>query len=110
MKDILFLLKMLGLTAVLVLAMQIHIGEETAESHFHQWLRTSSVVDFLQSAVDGGLIAAKTGYVQAKGAMDPLFARFSKKKAIEEHGEGHREKIFQIKRHSDKKDNADEMP
>ena len=104
MRELLFFLKMAALTFVVALLLQVHVGEKRIEQHFHGWLRNSIIVDWMQTAVDGGLTAARAGYSQAKGAMDPVFARFSKKKNVD----GSERKLPSLKRWTDKE--QEEMP
>jgi hypothetical protein len=106
MKDLMFLFKMMGLTVVVALLMQIHLGERTAETHFHGWLKNSAMVDWIQTAVDGGFTAVKSGYAIARHTADPFFARFSRKK-VDENNE--RKFLPTLKRHSDKS-KEEEMP
>jgi len=108
MKELIFLAKMIGLTIVVALAMQIHIGERTAETHFHGWLKSSAIVDWIQTAVDGGFMAAKSGYATAKHSIDPFFARFINKKPKDENG-GERRLLPPLKR-ANEKNKDDEMP
>lgn len=54
MNDIIFFLKLFCLTVVLVLFMQIQVGEQTIEWHTMQWVHTSSLVGPLNGVAQGG--------------------------------------------------------
>ena len=107
MRDLFFLFKMMVVTTVIALFMQVHLGEQTAETYFHGWLKSSAFVDWTQTAVDGGLILTKTAYLKAKDTVDPMIAKFSKHRNDDRRDS----KFFTLKRASErKKDSAEELP
>lgn len=53
MMDVLFFLKTLALTIVFVLLLQIKIGEKSIETHAHDFVQTSSLVEPLNQAAFG---------------------------------------------------------
>ena len=107
MRDLFFLGKMLILTAVVALFMQVHLGEYTAENHFHKWLKSSALVDWTQTAVDGGLIVTKTVYLKVKDQLDPVVAKLSRHRGDDRKDK----KLFTLKRSSEKnRGGAEELP
>lgn len=54
MNDFVFFLKLFGLTIVMVLLMQIQVGEQTIETHAMGWVQTSILVHPLNSVAHGG--------------------------------------------------------
>ena len=61
MQDIMFVLKCLIVTAVILVAMQIRIGHHTAEGHVMSWIHHSSVIHTLQDVAEGAVKAGKGG-------------------------------------------------
>ena len=113
MKEIFFLLKMVGLSIVVALVLQVKVGENTtAEQQFHGWLKSSFAVEWIQVAVDGGFAIAKTGYTATKRTLDPLLARLHRKHDGEADSENERSagKFFSIKRKKPKPGEDEEMP
>ncbi|MBX3020623.1 MAG: hypothetical protein KF799_03010 [Bdellovibrionales bacterium] len=54
MSEFFYVIKLFLLTLVIVLVMQIQIGERTFESHAMSWLHTSALVAPLNMAATGG--------------------------------------------------------
>ena len=59
MEELTFVVKSLVLTMILVMAMQIHVGSSTIESHTFRWLRHSTTSQYIQSAAAGGAMALR---------------------------------------------------
>ncbi len=59
MSEFLFVLKCLVATAVLVVFMQLKVGGASIESYTFNWLRRSTVSQYIQSVAAGGIMAAK---------------------------------------------------
>ncbi|MCM2282090.1 MAG: hypothetical protein NDI61_09615 [Bdellovibrionaceae bacterium] len=68
MGDIIFAIRMLVITVVIVVLMQIKLGDATLETHAHQWMRSSAAVEALQDVSKGAVKAMSQGY-QALLAM-----------------------------------------
>lgn len=110
MKEIVFLLKMMGLSLVVALLLQVNLGEKTAEFHFHSWLKTSALVDWLQTAVDGGISVTKAGYTVTKSTLDPFIAKLSRRKNGPQDEADDRAHPFKLKRNLPKKEGEDQVP
>ena len=54
MTDFVYFMKLLGVTLVLVLMLQINVGEHSLETHTMNWLQSSSLVSPLNSVAHGG--------------------------------------------------------
>ncbi len=75
MEDIMFVLKCLVVTAVLVVAMQIRVGHESVESHMMSWLHNSTVSNTLNDVAAGAVKAGKSGkdaVMNLVGANEPV--------------------------------------
>lgn len=58
MSELLFALKMAAVTFVLLIVMQIRVGDTTLEEHAHLWIQTSTPIMFLREVAEGGLSAS----------------------------------------------------
>jgi hypothetical protein len=70
MSDFVFALKMLGITIVLFLVMQIKVGTHTIEDHTMDYIRTSPVVEPLNGVAHGAVKVMVKGYRWASSAFD----------------------------------------
>jgi hypothetical protein len=61
MEDVMFVVKCFIVTAVIIVAMQIRVGHQTAESHVMSWLHNSTVSHTLQDVAEGAVKAGKSG-------------------------------------------------
>jgi hypothetical protein len=61
MSDIIFALKMLGITIALVFLMQIRVGNSTVEQHSLAFIRSSSAVETLNGVAQGAIKAMVQG-------------------------------------------------
>jgi hypothetical protein len=78
--DLIFVLKMLGLTALVVVIFQVRTGGQTIEEHFDSFLKTSILVDYIQEATDGGIALGKKGYQKADVSLHAIMGRLKRKK------------------------------
>ena len=101
MKDVFYVLKMLVLTALIVMIAQVHVGQLTLEDHFDSWAKNSILVDYIEEAVDGGIAVAKATYGKADASMQLMFAKISRKHAKRDRGFH-----FSFKRHDEKADDS----
>ena len=53
MQDLISVVKIFGLSLVIVLLMQLRVSNDTLENHFEGWVQNSSIVGFLQGTADG---------------------------------------------------------
>ena len=79
-EDLFFVLKMFGLTALVVMAMQVHTNGKTLEEHFNGWLKSSIIVDYMQEATDGGKILTKNVYQKMDTSFHALMTKITRKK------------------------------
>jgi hypothetical protein len=100
-RDFFFVVRMLGLTVLVALALQTKAGEKTVEETFHQWIKTSVFVDFIQGAVDGGVALTKTSYKSADTGIKKVLAKLSKRP---EKAKDRSLTNFQLKRYNDDDD------
>jgi hypothetical protein len=103
-KDFFFVVRMLGLTIIVALVMQVHIGEKSIEEEFHGWLKKSIFVDYVQEAIDGGVAMTRVGYKKADTGIHALLGKLSKRH------EGKKERGFNLnlKRYNEKDDGEEE--
>lgn len=57
MAEFKYSLKILALTVVIVLAMQVRVSNLTVESYAETWIRTSTLPKYLQKVADGATLA-----------------------------------------------------
>jgi hypothetical protein len=95
-RDFFFFVKMLILTAFVVMFAQVKIGNATMETRFDAWVKNSVLVDYLQEAIDGGLALLKVSYSKADSNMHFLLARISRKHTKKDSSLFH----FSLKRHN----------
>ncbi len=70
MADVLFVLKSFLVTFILIVLMQIQVGENTIESHAQAWLRESSIVHTLRGVAHGGVKLLSEGYQSVIATLD----------------------------------------
>jgi hypothetical protein len=61
MQDVMFVLKCLVVTVVILVSMQLRIGHQTAEGYVMSWIHHSSVSHTLQDVAEGAVKAGKNG-------------------------------------------------
>jgi hypothetical protein len=59
MEELKFVMKSLVFTMLLVMLMQIRVGQSTIETHTFRWLRQSTVSQYIQSAAAGGAMGLR---------------------------------------------------
>lgn len=64
MTELLFAVKMAVISFVIVVLMQIRIGDDTIEQHAYGWIQTAAPVLFLREIAEGGLMAAHDGWAR----------------------------------------------
>jgi hypothetical protein len=78
--DLIFVFKMLGLTALVVVIFQVRTGGQTIEERFDNFLKTSILVDYIQEATDGGIALGKRGYQKADLSIHAIMAKLKRRK------------------------------
>lgn len=103
--DFFFIIKMLVLTVIVCLFLQLKISNKTVEQEFYSWIQNSVFVDQLQTVLDGGMIFAKSGYKEVHEVINGALNKMSRH---EKRGD----KTFgiKLKRYNEKvEDEADEQ-
>lgn len=93
MSQLFFILKVSIATIILVLIMQIRIGEGTIENHLYQYLTTASILQPIDGVAQGGASFIGATYKGVVKSLDSVLAkkfRFSS-------SQGYRE-LFSVKR------------
>ena len=93
MSHLFYVLKIGIATAIVVLLMQIHIGETTIERHAEQFIRQSSILEPIRQISEGGFILMKNAYRKTMIVVDS----FVTKQFRAENSPGQR-KLVEIKR------------
>lgn len=62
MSEMIFALKTLLISALLISLMQVKIAGTTMETHTQAWLENSTVAHFIQGAATGGILACRDLY------------------------------------------------
>lgn len=57
MPEVMFVVKSLVVTIILVLCLQVKLGAATAEDHMQDWIRTSTVTKHLKDVAQGATLA-----------------------------------------------------
>jgi hypothetical protein len=67
MKDVTFFLKLVGLTIVVVVLSQIHVGDRSVEAHAMNWVQDSAMAQPLNGVANGAarMIRDVTGKVHS---------------------------------------------
>ena len=101
LKDIFFLVKMFVLTVIVILVMQIRVGTHSIDEHFHQWVKHSVVIDYIEEAVAGGRSLSHAAYVKLDEGFHFLLGKTTRKASRKTEEKG-RSFAFGLHRHSDK--------
>ncbi len=82
MSELIFALKTLLISALLITLMQVKISGNTMESYTQSWLVNSGVAHFIQGAATGGILACRDLYksiaVTWQGPSQKINAKASK--------------------------------
>ncbi len=70
MGDIFFVVKCFVATLVIVVLLQIKVGNRTLESHTVNWIHRSDLVHQLQDVAEGAVKAGKSGTHQVAGLFE----------------------------------------
>ncbi|HVK60895.1 MAG TPA: hypothetical protein VM432_05065 [Bdellovibrionales bacterium] len=65
MSDFLFVVKCIVATLVMLIFMQMRVGNRTIEQHSLRWIQQSSAVEELRVVAEGAVHAATEGYSRA---------------------------------------------
>lgn len=66
MSELIFVLKSLVITAALIVAMQVKVGNHSLEAYSNWWLKKSTVSLYVQSVAAGGALALKDLFFSVK--------------------------------------------
>lgn len=81
MADVLFVLKTLIVTFILLVLMQIKVSGVAVETHMHRWIKKSAVVDTLKGVAHGAVTVIDKGY---DSAMEIVESKPAKKYGSEQ--------------------------
>ncbi len=99
-KDVFFTLRIIILTLLVAMLLQVRVGEKTIDDSMLKWIQGSIFVDFLQETIDGGIVVTKALYKKTDTGIHNLLAKISRKREP-----GHeRGMSFTLKRHSENED------
>lgn len=93
MGNIFYVLKIGIVTLVIVLIMQINIGQNTVENHAEMFIRKSSILEPVREVAEGGFIVLKNVYRKTASTIDT----FVTEQFRSENAPGKR-KLFELKR------------
>lgn len=79
MTDLLFVIRMVIITVVIVLLMQIKIGPATIEQHSTEWLHSSSAVASLQGVSEGAVKVLTQTYKAVVTSLDTNIGKVFRK-------------------------------
>lgn len=69
MSELIFVIKSFIITVLLVVAMQVRVGNASLEAYSQWWLQKSSVSIYVQTVAAGGALALKNLYYNIKGGV-----------------------------------------
>lgn len=69
MSEFIFVVKSLILTVLLVVFMQVKVGNSSLEGYSQAWLQRSSVSIYIQSVAAGGALALKNLFFSVKNGV-----------------------------------------
>lgn len=69
MSELIYSLKCLFFTVILVVAMQLKVGGRSLESISYEWMRYSKVSIYIQSVAAGGVLAIKNLTTKVKDGV-----------------------------------------
>lgn len=94
MSDFIFTIRILAISAVVVVLMQIRVAGQSVEAHAETWIRTAAPVLILREVAEGGLLVVHDAW---SSVMSNINSKYSKK-FEKENMPGEREAGFAIKR------------
>ncbi|MCB9025633.1 MAG: hypothetical protein H6625_04905 [Bdellovibrionaceae bacterium] len=82
MSEIFFILKSFILTILIVIFMQVKVGETTIEEKTLLWIESSTIISPIQKIVDGGVKVVKETWKTAFGNLNSKFFNSVKPKNL----------------------------
>ena len=73
MGDLFFVLRVTFITVVVVVIMQVKVGEETLEERARRWAANAPLVEVLQEVADGAVLLVAEGYQHVTASMTDRF-------------------------------------
>lgn len=70
-----YILKIVIATCIVVVLMQVKVGENTIENHAEKFIRTSSTTAIFRDVAQGGFLVAKTTYHGIAKTVDSFFTK-----------------------------------
>jgi hypothetical protein len=77
MPELMFVLKSLVITVVIMIGLQVKIGNTTMEDLVHHWIQTSSLSNYLHSVSSGAVLAIRNTAMTAKEFVGETFGHES---------------------------------
>lgn len=94
MRELFFFVKSLILTVIVVMLMQIEVGDNTVEQKAMMWIESSPIVSPLREAAEGGAKLVRQGWKQVAGAFDKVLSDGFKRENLS----GSRDVRFRLER------------
>ena len=93
MTEVMFVIKMIGLTILVVFVMQIKISDNTLEEYSLNWIHSSPAGEYLTGVAQGGVKLIRNG-------VQLISSKFSENKLVEkkENLPGYRQAKFALER------------
>jgi hypothetical protein len=73
MPEVMFVLKSLVVTVVLMMCLQIKVGNASLEDNLEIWIRTSSVAEYVHSVSSGAVLAIRNAAQTTKSFVAETF-------------------------------------
>jgi hypothetical protein len=77
MPEVMFVLKSLIVTVVLMICLQIKIGNTSIEESLHQWIQTSSISNYVHGVSSGAVLAIRNAAQTTKNFVGETFGHDS---------------------------------
>ncbi len=77
MPELMFVLKSLAITVVIMIGLQVKIGNTSLEESVHQWVQTSSISNYVHSVSSGAVLAIRNTAATAKEFVAETFGHES---------------------------------
>ncbi|MEZ0392512.1 MAG: hypothetical protein ACAH59_09865 [Pseudobdellovibrionaceae bacterium] len=73
MLELMFVLKSLALSVVVMMCLQVKVGSSSLETHAEHWIQTSSVSNYLQKVSSGAVLAIRNAASITKDFVTETF-------------------------------------
>lgn len=83
MFNILFFVKSLAIAIIITMLLQIHLGEDTLETHVDSWMRDTVAVELIDEAAQGGIKIIRDGLKKISASLNGKYWKQQKEQARE---------------------------